>query len=164
MVLAQDMPVKAIAELVGEHDPRLWRILEHYVEEARAKQDYPQVRRVGVDETAAKRGHNYISLFVDLEAPQLLFATPGKGSDTIAAFSEERPSPAVLVEAATRVAPLSASAAEPLIHGDLQKHRARLKASLLYQKTQSGDINSSASFAPLHPSTGYSSRIQARLR
>jgi transposase len=89
MVLAQDMPVKAIAELVGEHDTRLWRILEHYVEEARAKQDYSQVRRVGVIDAAAKRGHNYISLFVDLDAPQLLFATPGKGSDTVAAFSED---------------------------------------------------------------------------
>jgi len=89
MLLAQDMPMKAIAELVGEHDTRLWRILEHYVEQARAKQDYSQVRRVGVDETAAKRGHNYISLFVDLDVPQLLFATPDTGSDTIAAFSED---------------------------------------------------------------------------
>jgi len=89
MVLARDMPVKAIAELVGEHDTRLWRILDHYVNEARAKQDYSQVRRVGVDETAAKRGHNYISLFVDLDVPQLLFATPGKESDTVAAFSED---------------------------------------------------------------------------
>jgi len=89
MLLAQDMPMKAIAELVGEHDTRLWRILEHYVEQARAKQDYSQVRRVGVDETAAKRGPNYISLFVDLDVPQLLFATPDTGSDTIAAFSED---------------------------------------------------------------------------
>ena len=89
MVLAQDMPVKAIAELVGEHDTRLWRILDHYVNEARAKQDYSQVRRVGVAETAAKRGHNYISLFVDLDVPQLLFATPGKESDTVAAFSDD---------------------------------------------------------------------------
>ncbi len=89
MLLAQDMPVKAIAKLVGEQNTRIWRILHHYVEEARAKQDYSQVRRVGVDETVAKRGHNYISLFVDLDAPQLLFATPGKGSDTLAAFSED---------------------------------------------------------------------------
>ncbi|MQL51304.1 hypothetical protein GFC01_03305 [Desulfofundulus thermobenzoicus] len=27
MLLAKDMPVKAIAELVGEHDTRLWRCI-----------------------------------------------------------------------------------------------------------------------------------------
>jgi transposase len=89
MLLAQDMTVKAIAELVDEHDTKLWRILDHYVEQARAKQDYSGVRRVGVDETAAKRGHNYISLFVDLDTSRLLFAAPDKGSETIAAFSED---------------------------------------------------------------------------
>lgn len=54
--------MKAIAKLVGEHDTSLWRILDHYVEQARAKQDYSGIRRVGMDETATKRGHNYISL------------------------------------------------------------------------------------------------------
>lgn len=73
MVLAQDMPVKAISELTGEHDTRLWRILHHYVEEARAKLDYSEVQQVGVDETAAKRGHDYITLFVDLDTSRLLF-------------------------------------------------------------------------------------------
>lgn len=86
MLLAQDMPVKAIAELTGEHDTRLWRILYHYVEEARAKLDYSEVQQVGVDETAAKRGHDYITLFVDLDKSQLLFATPGKGKETINTF------------------------------------------------------------------------------
>jgi len=32
MILAQAMPVKRIAELLGEHDTRLWRVLEHYVD------------------------------------------------------------------------------------------------------------------------------------
>lgn len=89
MVLAQDMPVKAIAGLVGEHDTRIWRILHHYVEEARAKLDYSQVRRVGVDETAAKRGHNYITMFMDLDLHRLLFAVPGKNEETIGAFRED---------------------------------------------------------------------------
>ncbi|SHJ43147.1 zinc-finger of transposase IS204/IS1001/IS1096/IS1165 [Desulfofundulus thermosubterraneus DSM 16057] len=89
MPLVQDMPVKAIAELVGEHDTRIWRILHHYVEEARAKQDYSRVRRVCVIDAAAKRRHDYITLFVDLDAPRLLFATPGKGSDTLTAFRED---------------------------------------------------------------------------
>ena len=86
MLLAQDMPVNAIAKLTGEHDTRLWRILYHYVEEARAQLDFSEVKQVGVDETAAKRGHDYITLFVDLDKSRLLFATPGKGKETIDSF------------------------------------------------------------------------------
>jgi transposase len=73
------MPVNVVAKQVGEHDTRLWRILKHYVKEARTKADYSSVRKIGIDETSAKMGHDYISLFVDLERAKLLFATEGKG-------------------------------------------------------------------------------------
>jgi len=59
MLLVKEMPVNAVAELVGEHDTRLWRILKHYVKEARAKADYSGVRKIGIDETSAKLGHDY---------------------------------------------------------------------------------------------------------
>ena len=89
MVLARDMPVNAIARLVKEHDTRLWRVLDHYVEKARCEQDYSEVTRFGVDETSSKRGHNYISIFVDMDKSKVLFATPGKGAGTIEAFKKD---------------------------------------------------------------------------
>lgn len=87
MQLMQEMPVRAVAHLVTEHDTRLWRVLHHYVATARAQADYRAVTRIGVDETAARRGHDYISLFVDLDAKRVLFATAGKDSQTVAAFT-----------------------------------------------------------------------------
>ena len=66
MVLVKQMPVNAVARLVGEHDTKLWRIVHHYVDEARDKLDLSEVNAVGVDETSSKRGHNYISVFVDI--------------------------------------------------------------------------------------------------
>lgn len=42
-----------------------------------------------MDETASKRGHNYIKLFVDLETPKLLFATEGRHAATLGAFRED---------------------------------------------------------------------------
>lgn len=30
--LAQEMPVRAVARIVGEHDTRLWRVVNHYAE------------------------------------------------------------------------------------------------------------------------------------
>ena len=56
MTLAKEMPVNAIARLVGEYDTRIWRILTHYVEQARRNQDYSQVQELGIDETSRKRG------------------------------------------------------------------------------------------------------------
>jgi transposase len=89
MALAREMPIQAVAELVGEHDTRLWRVVHHYVDEARARADHSQVRQVGVDETASRRGHNYISVFVDLERRQMLFGTSGKNAATVKAFAED---------------------------------------------------------------------------
>ena len=40
MTMMTSMPVAAVGRLVGEHDTRLWRVLRHYVEEARAAADH----------------------------------------------------------------------------------------------------------------------------
>lgn len=87
--LAKAMPIQAIARLVAEHDTLLWRIVNHYVDLARGKADHSQVTQVGIDETAARRGHNYVSLFVDMQERKVLFVTPGKDSATVAAFTED---------------------------------------------------------------------------
>ena len=89
MALAKQMPVKALAVLIGEHDTRLWRILHHYVKKGRKKADHSQVKRVGVDETSRKRGHNYVSLFVDMDSPRVLLATEGKDAGTVKAFKDD---------------------------------------------------------------------------
>jgi transposase len=91
MALLAQMPVKAVAELVGEHDTRLWRLLHHHVEQARATLDLGEVSRVGVDETSAKRGQDYVSLFVDLDAPKprVVFATEGRDHSTVARFAAD---------------------------------------------------------------------------
>lgn len=89
MTLAKSMPVKTIAKFVNEHDTRLWRVLDHYVDDAREKADHSQVKQVGMDETSRRRGHNYVSLFVDLDGPRVLFATDGKDSSTVKRFQQD---------------------------------------------------------------------------
>lgn len=89
MTLAKSMPVKTIANFVNEHDTRLWRVLHHYVDDAREKADYSQVKHVGMDETSRRRGHNYVSLFVDLDGPRVLFATDGKDASTVKRFKQD---------------------------------------------------------------------------
>lgn len=89
LALVQDMPVNAAAEILGEHDTRIWRIVSHYVEKARAAEDFSGLRQLGIDETASKRGHNYVSIFVDLERAKVLFACEGRGAHTVARFRSD---------------------------------------------------------------------------
>ena len=89
MTMVKEMPVNAIAGLVNEHDTRLWRILHHYVEQARSEEDFSKLERLGIDETSSKKGHNYITVFVDLEDSKVVFATEGKDAQTLNSFTEE---------------------------------------------------------------------------
>jgi transposase len=89
LTLVKAMPVKAVAAYVGEHDTRLWRVVHHYVDEARKNTDHSKITRFAVDETATKRGHNYVSLFVDLDERKVLFATEGKGATTVDRFQQD---------------------------------------------------------------------------
>lgn len=89
MELVSAMPVKAVAELVDEHDTRLWRVIHHDVGQARARSDLSEVRRVAVDETASRRGHNYITLFADIDQARVAFVTEGKDAATVPAFAAD---------------------------------------------------------------------------
>jgi len=89
MTMVSAMPVAAVARIVGEHDTRLWRVVHHYVDQARARIDTADVTRIAIDETAARRGHDYITLFVDIDQARVLFATEGKDAATVAAFADD---------------------------------------------------------------------------
>src|SRR5262249_52270406 len=67
---------------------RLWRVIQHYVDTAVGRMDLADFRRVAIDETAAKRGQDYISLFVDIEARKVVYVTEGNDAQTVARFAD----------------------------------------------------------------------------
>lgn len=87
------MAVSAISKIVGFHDTRLWRIIKHYVNKRVEMMDLSDVRRVGVDETSRKRGHKYVTIFVDMDTSQVIFVTKGKDAQTVKDFAEFLESP-----------------------------------------------------------------------
>ena len=89
VTLCGAMPVNTVAKLLNVGDDRLWGILHHYVDEARTLEDHSDVSRLGVDETASRRGQNYISLFHDLDGKRLLFACEGRSQKAVEAFAED---------------------------------------------------------------------------
>jgi transposase len=89
MILVREMSLSAAARILGEHDTRIWRILNHYVTKARDAEDLHGVTKVGVDETSMKKGHNYVTVGVDMEKSKVIFATKGKDSTTLARFNQD---------------------------------------------------------------------------
>ena len=87
MALVREMPVAAVAGLVGETDMRIWRIVHHYVDLAVEAQNLQGVERVGIDETASRRGHEYVSVFADLDERRGVFVVEGRDHETVQAFS-----------------------------------------------------------------------------
>jgi transposase len=101
MDLVPAMPVAAAARLVGEHDTRLWRVIHHYVDAARARADHSGISRVAFDD--------YVSLFVNLDRAQVLFVADGKDAATVSAFaddlSEHGGDPAAIAEVCIDMSP-----------------------------------------------------------
>lgn len=89
LLVQSGMTPAQAGRLVDEYDTRIWRILQHYVAKARQEADHSQVRCIGVDETSRRRGHKYISVFMDLKEPRVLFATEGKDAATVLAFKAD---------------------------------------------------------------------------
>jgi transposase len=87
--LAKRMPVLQVGNLLGEHDTRLWRVVHHYVGEARSNEDFSDVVEIGLDETSRKKGHEYITLVANIKNSKVIFACEGKDSSTITSFSED---------------------------------------------------------------------------
>ena len=104
LTLAKEMPISKIGELVGEHDTRLWRLLGYHVRKAHGEKDFSNVTQLGIDETSSRKGHNYVTVFTDMKSGEVLFATEGKGADTIAKFAEEMPKHESTVDQISEVA------------------------------------------------------------
>ena len=88
LLLLREMPVSRAAELMGETDTRMWRLLFRQVDAAYAEADFSEVSVVGVDEMSVRRGREYISVFADLVRWRVLFATAGKDRETWLRFVE----------------------------------------------------------------------------
>lgn len=50
--------------------------------------DMRKVKRIGFDETSKKKGHKYITSFIDLDTGELLYIGEGKSSEVVEEFAE----------------------------------------------------------------------------
>jgi transposase len=83
------MPVSKVAAITKTSDDKLWSILEKYIDETREYEDFKDINAIGLDETSRAKGHEYITLFVDLQQRRTIFITEGKDNSTVQRFTED---------------------------------------------------------------------------
>lgn len=90
MKLCQEMSVSAVAKQLEEVDTTLWSIFHYQIKKARESQlNFSEVNRICVDETASKRGHNYVTIFSDADTGNVLYATEGRTQESFSMLYSE---------------------------------------------------------------------------
>ena len=97
LLIEGEMPVSKVADRVKVTSPRLWRVFDYWIERAKLADDLSTVCELGIDETSTKKGHNYVTTFVDMFQHRVIDACtlrstrvqPGKDSSTITGFVEQ---------------------------------------------------------------------------
>lgn len=89
LLIESEMPVSKVSRTIGVTAPRVWRVFDFWIERAYSADKLSEVRHVGIDETSSKKGHRYVTQFVDLEEKRTIFVTAGKDAQTIERFVEE---------------------------------------------------------------------------
>lgn len=88
LLIESEMPVNKVARVVDVYPQRLWTVFNYWVNKAHKQDDISKVVNVGFDETSKKKGHDYVTIAVDLDQRRVLLATEGKGADCIEKTAE----------------------------------------------------------------------------
>jgi len=83
LLIESEMPVKKAAKVIKIHDTRLWRIFDYWVKRASMLDEQKDIKHLGIDETSIRKGHNYVTIAVDMDKRRVVYATAGKDKQTI---------------------------------------------------------------------------------
>jgi len=87
-LIENEMPVNKVANMLGEYPNRIWRIFDYWIGIAYQKDDPSAVTQLGFDETSRRKGHNYITVAVDLEENRVIHVVKGKDANTISKIKD----------------------------------------------------------------------------
>ena len=89
LLIESEMPVSKVASCVKVTAPRVWRVFDYRIERAGSADDLSSVCEPGIDETSSKKGHSYVTTFVDMEQRRVIDVQPGRDSETVTNFVEQ---------------------------------------------------------------------------
>jgi transposase len=84
-LIESEMPINKIGQLIKENPHRLWTIFNYWIKRAYDADEPRRLKKLGLDETSKKKGHDYITLAVDLDERRVLHITEGKDKKAVKA-------------------------------------------------------------------------------
>ena len=91
--LCREMPVSSASKIIGTGEDSIWRVLKHYVDEARSNVDLSGLESIGVDEIAVRKGHNYETIFYDHVEAKVIHTEIGKRNTVFRNLKKLLPKP-----------------------------------------------------------------------
>lgn len=88
LLIENEMPVNKAAGTLQIYPQRLWTIFNYWIKRAHRNDDQSSITTLGIDETSSKRGHDYITLGVDLDCKRVIYACEGKDEQTVAGLKD----------------------------------------------------------------------------
>lgn len=80
---------KSVADFLGLYPQRIETIYNRHTLAAYQSRDIEVAKRIGLDETSTKKGHEYITVFWDMDNDKLLDIREGRSSQVLDEFVEE---------------------------------------------------------------------------
>lgn len=82
-LIENEMPINKIGHLMKENPHRLWTIFNYWISRA-YQADQPRVpKKLGLDETSKRKGHDYITVAADLDERRVIHVTEGKDKKAV---------------------------------------------------------------------------------
>ena len=89
MMLMADMPRAKAAKLLRCGEKSMANILSYWVNKAVDARSLADLRKLGIDETSFRRGHDYVTLVIDAVGRCVVDVEEGREKETIARFSQK---------------------------------------------------------------------------
>jgi transposase len=86
VALATQMSVAAVANYLEVSWHTIDDILKDYLEKKYSTPNLKNVTRISIDETAIGKGHNYLTVVMDLDTREPIFVGKGKGEEALVPF------------------------------------------------------------------------------
>ena len=75
LLIENEMPVNKASQILRVYAKRLWTVFNYWVSHAFEKDDPSSITCMGIDETSARKGHDYVMVAADLKKRRVMFAT-----------------------------------------------------------------------------------------
>jgi len=97
-LIESEMPVNKVGQLLNEDAHRIWTIFNHWIGRAYAANMPTVPNKLGLDETSRTKGHEYVTVAVDIDERKVLHVTDGKDIKAVAAIKNYLESKAIDVK------------------------------------------------------------------